>query len=118
MTERQPTEPVARVAVEADVVPRATWSSGLQCAWTSWSVVDSGILRLDMPPDNCCDMGGAIKAAEVLCPLVWRIDTYAGGQPDTMYLLRGGEWAAVDTRDARLLYATYPAHRPDPTSSP
>lgn len=87
----------------------AMWSSDLQCGWLSWTVVDGGILRLDMPDDNCCDMTGAIKAAEALCPLVWRIDTYAGGKPDTMYLLRGSEWKAVDERAARRLYATYPA---------
>ena len=88
---------------------RTVWSSGLQCCWISWAVVDDGILRLDMPPDNCCDMGGAIKAAEALCPCVWRIDTYAGGAPDTMYLLRNGKWQAVDAHKALLLYATYPA---------
>jgi hypothetical protein len=85
------------------------WSSGLQCGWNSWTVVDDGILRLDMPDANCCDMRGAIKAAQALCPMVWRIDTYAGGEPDTMYVERGGKWHAVDQRTARLLYANYPA---------
>jgi hypothetical protein len=95
--------------LKRQVRPRAQWSSGLQCGWISWTVVDDGILRLDMPDANCCDMGGAIKAAQALCPMVWRIDTYAGGEPDTMYLARGSKWEAVDERAARLLYATYPA---------
>jgi hypothetical protein len=76
--------------------PRATWSNGLRCGWISWSVVDDGILRLDMPAAHCCDMRGAIEAAEALCPMVWRIDTYAGGAPDTTYVVRGSEWEAVD----------------------
>ena len=90
---------------------RVMWSSGLQCGWISWTVVDDGILRLDMPVDNCCDMRGAIKAAEALCPMVWRIDTYAGGEPDTMYLLQPGKvgWHAVERDRARLLYSVYPA---------
>ncbi len=103
------TEPAVGAPLERQVRPRAMYSSGLQCAWNSWSVVDDGILRLDMPADNCCDMDGAIKAAEALCPLVWRIDTYAGGKPDTMYLLRGSQWRAVDQRAAGVLYSTYPA---------
>jgi hypothetical protein len=101
--------PAVGTPVERRVRPRAQWSSGLQCGWISWTVVDDGILRLDMPDANCCDMRGAIKTAEALCPMVWRIDTYAGGEPDTMYLLHGSEWKAVDERAARLLYATYPA---------
>ena len=105
---KQP-QPADAGPVERHVRQRAMWSSGLQCGWTSWTVVDDGILRLDMPADNCCDMTGAVKAAEALCPLVWRIDTYAGGQPDAMYLLRDSQWGAVDQRAARTLYATYPA---------
>jgi hypothetical protein len=40
-------------------------------------------------------MGGAIKTAQALCPSVRRIDTYAGGEPDTTYLERGSEWEAI-----------------------
>ena len=94
---------------ERKVDPRAMWSSNLMCGWISWTVVDDGILRLDMPKNNCCDMGGAIKVAEALCPSVWRIDTYAGGKPDTMYLIDGTGWKAVDTRMAKILFSVYPA---------
>jgi len=78
---------------------RSMWSGGLQCGWISWSVVEDGVLRLDMPINNCCDMRGAIKAAEVLCPMVWRIDTYAGGNPDTMYLRVRDKWESLDKRN-------------------
>ena len=76
------------------------WSSGLQCGWTAWRVVNDGHLALDLPADNCCDMRGAIKAAEALCPLVWRIDTYAGGKPDTIYAEHKGKWAAYEARSS------------------
>ena len=87
----------------------AMYSSSLQCGWVAWTVVDAGVLRLDMPDTNVCDMRGAIKAAEALCPMVWRIDTYSGGKPDTMYVLRRGGWECVDRRSADLLFRTYPA---------
>lgn len=86
--------------VERQVRPRAMWSSGLQCGWIAWRVVNDGHLALDLPDDNCCDMRGAIKAAEVLCPLVWRIDTYAGGKPDTIYAIHKGKWAAYDANSS------------------
>jgi hypothetical protein len=88
---------------------RSTWSSRLKCGWISWSVVDDGILRLDMPPDHCCDMRGAIRSAEDLCPMVWRIDTYAGGEPDTIYLRRGDKWTVTDKRLSKALFDSYPA---------
>ena len=87
----------------------AMYSSSLQCCWVAWTVVDSGILRLDMPGINVCDMRGAIKAAEALCSAVWRIDTYSGGKPDTMYVLRKGGWECVNRRSADVLFRTYPA---------
>ena len=74
------------------------WCSVLACEWISWAVVGDGILRLDMPEYQCCDMRGAIKIAQVLCPLVRRIDTYAGGALDITYSRRGGEWVALDQR--------------------
>ena len=80
------------IPVDRHAAPRAMWSSGMKCAWISWTVVDEGILRLDMPADDCCDMRGAIKAAQVLCPLVWRIDTYSGGKLDIVYVKTRGEW--------------------------
>lgn len=76
--------------------PRATWSSALVCGWQAWRVVDDGHLALELPANNCCDMRGAIKTAEALCPMVWRIDTYSGGEPDMVYFLdtKTGKWQA------------------------
>ena len=79
------------------------------CGWISWSVVDDGILRLDMPKNNCCDMGGAIEIAKTICPSVWRIDTYSGGKPDVMYMKKNSGWCALDTKMSKRLYNVYPA---------
>ncbi len=84
------------------------YSSALKCAWSRWSVVDAGILRLDMPEHQVCSMEGAIKQAEALCPMVWRIDTYSNGKPDTMYIFRNNQWQPVGNKQ-RLLYRCYPA---------
>ena len=95
--------PVQRAAledfVELILMEGSAWSSGLQCRWISWAVVDDNVLRLDMPDANCCDMRGAIKAAGALCPMVWRIDTYAGGKPDTTYWIRKGKW--ISTKEVK-----------------
>ena len=77
---------------------RIQWSSALQCGWTSWRVVDSGHLALDLPPDQACDMRGAIATAESICPLVWRIDVFAGGLPDVTYWTHLGTWKVADLR--------------------
>ena len=76
--------------------PSSTWSEDLVCNWISWSVVKDGHLRLDMPELNCCDMKGAIKMAETLCPEVSCIDTFQAGKPDTSYLFVGGKWKSFE----------------------
>lgn len=86
--------------------PDAARNPKLQCKWKCWWVIAEGELALDMPENNCCDMTGAIEIAKVLMPGVWRIATYAGGEPDTEYqLVRdvnhrswSGEWKAYDMR--------------------
>jgi len=79
---------------------RSMWSSVLQCGWVAWRVVSDGHLALDLPDDNCCDMRGAIKVAQMLCPMVWRIDTYAGGKPETIYAIHKGKWSAYDANSS------------------
>ena len=96
--ENETTRPADAGPLERSVRPHAMWSSDLQCAWTAWRVVDDGHLAVDLPVANCCDMRGAIKAAKSLCPLVWRIDTFTGGEADTTYFLHGGNWVAKDVR--------------------
>lgn len=100
---------MANAKEKRELGSRPIWSNGLKCCWLSWTAVDDGILRLNLPESHCCDMRGAIKAAEGLCPGVWRIDTYAGGKPDIMYLKQGREWGVVGLRDAQLLFNCYPA---------
>ena len=52
-----------------------------------------GVLR--MPEANCCDMKGCIELFERIDPDVLRIETFAGGQPDTFYWRRAsGRWEA------------------------
>lgn len=89
--------------------PRPIWSSDLQCEWSSLSVVDDGIIRLDMPHENCCDMNGVIKVAQAIHPVVFRIDTYSGGKPDTMYVKIRNKWEAVDKGRAIFFYSIFPA---------
>ena len=82
---------------------KAIWSGALQCGWIAWRVVDDGHLALDLPAHNCCDMRAAIEAAQKLCPMVWRIDTYSGDEADTKYVIDGktGTWLAYDG-DSRM----------------
>jgi hypothetical protein len=54
--------------------------------------VGGKIVEMYFPKDQCCDMPGAIAVAEMCRPGVQEIRTYAGGQPDTAYFKRGGEW--------------------------
>jgi hypothetical protein len=77
------------------------------CFWSSWEVVDDGILRLNVLKENCCDMGGAIRAAEHLCPSVWRIDVYADDIPDVMYFRAGGNWKALDASNVKTFFPPF-----------
>ena len=83
---------------ETGASPRVMWSSSLQCAWISWTVLNDGALRLDVPDHHCCDMSGAILMAEALCPLVWRVEIYADGKLDMIYVHHGGKWRAINER--------------------
>jgi hypothetical protein len=50
--------------------------------------------KLDLPAANCCDMTGAIKLFTAIDPDVQAIETFAGGEPDTVYSRNRGEWTA------------------------
>jgi hypothetical protein len=50
--------------------------------------------RLDLPPGCCTDMAGAVALFRHLHPAVERIETFAGGQPDTCYQRTGRTWTA------------------------
>ena len=77
---------------------KAIWSGSLHCNWIAWRVVAEGHLALDLPVHNCCDMRGAIEAAQKLCPMVWRIDTYSGAEASTRYEIDGkaGTWLSYE----------------------
>lgn len=77
---------------------RSMWSNDLMCRWISWSIEWDGFLRLDLPEDNCCDMRGAIKIAEAICPMVYRIDVYVGDKLDITYSQANSKakWEAID----------------------
>lgn len=79
---------------------RHMWSDSLVCHWISWTIEWDGFLRLDLPKDNCCNMRGAIKTAEAICPMVFRIDVYAGGKLDVTYSRANAEakWMSIDRR--------------------
>lgn len=79
------------------------YSEKMVCYWSSWSVVAEFHLRLDLPLHNCTDMTGCIASAKGIMPDVARIETYSGGEPDTVYKLLAthdgkGEWKAFSTR--------------------
>lgn len=54
--------------------------------------------RLDMPEGCCCDMNGCIRLFKRIDRAVRSIETYAGGQADTVYYLSGGLWMAAPRR--------------------
>jgi hypothetical protein len=55
--------------------------------------------RLDFPAGDCCDMSGAIKLFTAIDPDVLAIETFSGGEPDTVYRFnaRDREWTAFTT---------------------
>lgn len=52
--------------------------------------------RLDIEPDECCDMNGCIKAFEKLDPDCQLIETFAGGRRGAIYVRHLGTWEAAD----------------------
>lgn len=67
---------------------------GLQC----------GLVRVEVrrrtvtfyfPPDECCDMSGAIALARAINPDVRAILTRAGDEADTTFCLEAGQWIAL-----------------------
>jgi hypothetical protein len=67
---------------------RGRWSNALVCRVMS-AVYDRRTRtgRVFMAPVHCCDMSGAIKLFQQVDPRVDRIETYAGGEPDTFPIL-------------------------------
>ena len=78
------------------------YSEDLMCRWLSWTAVTDSILRLDLPKFNCCDMEGAIKVAQAICPKVCRIYVYSDGEIDATYMKKNGEWMYCTTDYIKL----------------
>jgi hypothetical protein len=72
------------------------WDDRLVCHWIAWEAISPTKLRLRLPPNNVCDMSGAIAVATCVMPLVTRIETTVGGKPDTRYENWCGNWQAFD----------------------
>lgn len=49
---------------------------------------------LHLARGECCDMTGAIALFQHLSPNVWRIVTFAGTEPDAVYIKADGHWRA------------------------
>lgn len=80
------------------VEEKSMFSRELQCGWIAWRVVDDeGWLHLSVPEGECPNMASAIKIAEMLCPLVWKIDVFSGKKHDVSYFRLGnkGEWKVM-----------------------
>jgi hypothetical protein len=54
--------------------------------------VQSKIVEMHFPKDQCCDLLGAIAVAEMCRPGVEEIRTFAGGVPAMTYFKSGGRW--------------------------
>lgn len=55
-------------------------------------------------PEGCCvDMSGATQMATDIDPECARIQTFAGGDPDTAYLIVGTMWKALPKPDDDIL---------------
>lgn len=78
-----------------------TWSNKLQCAFHSWEVISDGELALYLPPNNVCDMTGAISIANAIMPSVFRIVVYSGEVEDVEYFTGCGssKWTAYNLRE-------------------
>ncbi len=76
------------------VLTDGVFSGKLGCFWRSWRVIGPCSLAVDMPPDSCTDMAGAIRVAKALMPNVREIHSFCDGIADTKYFCVGGKWSA------------------------
>lgn len=76
---------------------RASWSSLLQCHWTSLKVAaDTDFcVEVHCPGMNYCDMSGAIELCTSVMPEVNLIRVFVAGEIDIVYALLGSsQWEA------------------------
>lgn len=81
------------------------WNEDLVCNWFGLLVPGPGHVAILVKPLNCTDMTGAIKVAKAAMPEVSTVTVAAGGsgEIDVAYLLRDGEWRAVEPPRGAIL---------------
>ena len=70
---------------------KSTYNDQLQCEFYGWRVRRFGELELHLPIGNVCSMSGAIKQAEMLMPIVFKISVFVGTDLDVMYIMSVGK---------------------------
>jgi hypothetical protein len=55
--------------------------------------------RLDLPANQCCDMGGAIELFQSIDPDVQFIEVYTGKRIEVIYGRRGSKWTPLRPSD-------------------
>lgn len=72
-----------------------TYRGDLMCEVVSLTYdFENRVGTLVMEENNCCDMRACIALFELIDSGVQRINTFAGGERDTMYVKRRDEWIA------------------------
>ena len=74
------------------------WNQDLYCRLQAVRVVADGVIALEVPRNNCTDMGGAIRVAQGIMPEVRVVHVISGGAPDITYQVVNGDWQAFDRR--------------------
>ena len=73
----------------------SNYSRLLLCEFTSWTVLEPGVLCLDLPFGNTCDMFGAIAIALMIMDGVHTIEVWEADQFQVRYVRsRGRDWTA------------------------
>ena len=75
-----------------------SWNKKLKCAFEAWRVLAENEIALHLPPNNICDMRGALEIAKSIMPAVTRIVVYVAEVPDVEYRSSANGWKAYDWR--------------------
>ena len=77
------------------------WSDKLVSNWSKISVFAGTHMVIELHPECCCDMRGAVEIAEYLMPGVLGIDIFAGKVPINRYERGavGCEWEFINLEE-------------------
>ena len=71
------------------------WDERLMCHLQQMAYdARTGVGRLDFPAGECCHMPAALDLFTAIDPHVQVIETFSGGEPDTVYRRDGDRWTA------------------------